>query len=412
MNIKKVFHIDVNSAYLSWEAAYQLQKGASLDLRIVPSAIGGDVEKRRGIILAKSIPASKKGVLTGQPLAKALIKCPEMIIVAPDYQRYVKASDSLVGLVKNYSPYIQRFSVDELFMDYVGHEDPVDVAYRLKEDVENTLGFTVNIGVGDNKLLAKMASDFKKPNMVHKLYKKDIPCKMWPLPVRSLFMVGSRTEAKLKSRDIYTIGDLARLSEEYIYRWMKKPGQTIWNFANGREYSGVRTFSSPIKSIGNSTTIPYDVYTQEEALQIILAICEMVGYRLRGEAMVASVVHLGYRSHDFQGFGMERKLKTLSSCTEDIYQMAKKIFKKIWNREGIRQLSVRVTNLSPASKVQLSLFAPINEERIRLNSSIDQIRNQHGLRSIQRSTFLHSGIPPLIGGVMEDLDYPMMTSQL
>lgn len=409
----KIFHIDVNSAYLSWEAAYSLNRGASVDIREIPAIIGGDAAKRHGIVLAKSIPAKSLGVQTGEPIASAKKKCPNLVCIPPDYDMYVDASNALVDLVKNYSPLVQRFSIDEMFADYISDkEDPVDKAHEIKDRIKRELGFTVNIGIGDNKLLAKMASEFKKPDMVHTLYEDEISKKMWPLPIRDLFMVGSKTEAKLLSRGIETIGDLARLDREYIKRWLKKPGIRIWEFANGIESSEVRIDEMPIKSIGNSTTIAFDISDQREALMVILAICEMVGFRLRALSIKSSVIYMGYKNSEFQKFGMQKKIYTPTNATEKIYDIAKNIFVKIWDKSPIRQISVRAGMLIDDYAVQLSLFDEYNESSENLNKSIDSIRSKYGLDSIQRSVFLNSGIKPIIGGVIQSREYPMMSSLL
>ncbi len=409
----KIFHIDVNSAYLSWEAAYMMQRGAAVDLRDIPSIVGGDIEKRHGIVLAKSIPAKKYDIQTGESVASAKIKCPTLVSVPPNYERYIIASNALVDIVKEYSPLVQRYSIDEMFMDYISSNgDPLATAHIIRERVKEELGFTVNIGVGDNKLLAKMASDFQKPDRVHTLYKNEIKEKLWPLPVRDLFMVGSRTEKKLHSRGIETIGDLANLSRDYIQRWLKKPGLTIWEFANGIESSNVRVDALPIKSVGNSTTIAFDVQTEREALMVILALSEMVALRLRAISMKSSVIHVGYKNSEFMHYGMERKLYSATNATETIYGMARKIFRKIWTGEPIRHLSVRAGRLTDDNAVQLSLFDDYKKDYDNLDEAIDSIRLKYGLKSIHRSIFLNSGISPVIGGVIEEEEYPMMSSLL
>lgn len=407
----KIFHIDVNSAYLSWEAAYRLQKGASVDLRDIPSAVGGDKDKRRGIVLAKSIPAKAFDIKTGEPLGSALDKCPQLEVVPANFERYLIASQALMDLVEGYSPLVQRFSVDEMFLDYEGRMDPVLYADMIRKDVKKTLGFTVNIGIGDNKLLAKMASDFIKPDMTHTLYKEEIPSKMWPLYIRDLFMIGSRTEAKLLSRGIETIGDLARLSPDYIYRWLKKPGLTIWEYANGLESSPVDPSSSPVKSIGNSTTTPFDVETEKEALMFILALSEMVGLRLRALGLKAQRVSLSIKYKDFTSFSTQRKTFSPMESTSSIYEEAKDLFQGFWNKDPLRQLGVRVSSLVTSDSWQMSLFSK-EEDPVELSRTIDGIRQEYGLGSIYRSSFLNSGIAPIIGGTQEDLDYPVMTSRL
>lgn len=407
----KIFHIDVNSAYLSWEAAYRIKSGEKLDLRTIPSIVGGDEKQRKGIVLAKSIPAKAFDIQTGEPIKSALKKCPYLKIVPPNYERYLKASNDLMKLMDKYSPYIQRFSVDEMFIDYKGWTNPISYGDMIREDVAKSLGFTVNVGIGDNKLLAKIASDFKKPDMTHTLYKEEIPKKLWPLPVKDLFMVGSRTERKLLSRGIETIGDLARLDPQYIESWLKKPGLLIWNYANGIENSPVSSKSGPIKSIGNSTTIPFDVETEDKALMIILALAEMVGLRLRSIRKKAWLVSTTIKYSDFTRQSKQRKLFSPINGTQSIYLEAKALFRDLWTGQAIRHLGVRVQGLEDADTKQLSFFAKYKDPP-KLNQAIDSIRYEYGLKSIQRSIFINSGISPIIGGTSEDLDYPMMTSLL
>lgn len=408
----KIFHIDVNSAYLSWEAVWRLQHGETLDLRDIPAIVGGDVKKRRGIVLAKSIPAKKFGILTGETVYAAQQKCPQLVSVPPNYERYRQASDSMVELIRNYSPYVQRYSVDEVFVDYKGDEDAREVAHQIRNEVRETLGFTVNIGIGDNKLLAKVASDFQKPDKVHTLYKEEVETKMWPLPVGDLFMVGRRTERKLNERGIYTIGDLAKLDRDYIYHWLKKPGLLIWEYANGIENSTVKNEGAPPKSVGNSTTTSFDVETEEEALLVLLGLTETVCMRLRDHEMYGQVVSVHFRNFDFVSARRERTLYSATDSTRTIYDMVKTLFREIWTGEPLRQLGVSVGRLTTNQITQLSLFQPINEREERRDQTVDSIRKRYGQTSLYRSGFLHSGIHPVIGGVIAEEDYPMMSSLL
>lgn len=408
----KIFHIDVNSAYLSWEAVWRLQHGESLDLRTIPAIVGGDVKKRRGIVLAKSIPAKKYGVQTGETVYAAQQKCPDLVSVPPNYERYRQASDAMVELVRMYSPYVQRYSVDEVFADYQGDDDPYLVAEEIRTTIRDTLGFTVNIGVGDNKLLAKVASDFQKPDRVHTLYREEIATKMWPLPVSDLFMVGRRTTKKLNDRGIYTIGDLANLDRDYIYHWLKKPGLLIWEYANGIENSTVKNEGDAPKSVGNSTTTAFDVETEEEALLVLLGLTETVCMRLRDHGMYGHVVSVHFRNFDFCSARRERTLYSATDSTRAIYSMVKTLFRELWTGEPLRQLGVCVSRLSPNDVTQLSLFEPFNAKEMRRDRAIDQLRKRYGQTSVYRSGFLHSGIHPVIGGVIAEEEYPMMSSLL
>lgn len=414
MKKRIIFHIDVNSAYLSWEAVYRLQHGAAIDLRDIPSIVGGDESKRHGIVLARSIPAKKFGILTGETIYSARQKCPNLTIVPPNYERYMKASNSMIKLLEGYSPYVQRYSIDEVFMDYSYNSEKnfLDTAYEIKERIRGELGFTVNIGIGPNKLLAKMASDFKKPNRVHTLFHDEIENKMWPLPVDELFMVGPRTKAKLNKRGIFTIGELAKLDREYIYSWLKKPGLVVWEYANGIENSPVRNTSLPIKSIGNSTTTSYDVDNRRESHMFLLALSEMVGMRVRNLEQCGRVISVSLKNDKFYSYSHQRKLSIATDSTNVIYRTAKKLFDEMWQGEPIRRFSVSISEFYSNEFQQLSLLEDYNEKEEILDKTIDKIRNKYGYNSIIRSCFLHSGVRPIIGGVVAEEDYPMMSSLL
>lgn len=409
-----IFHIDANSAYLSWEAVYRLQYGEKVDLRQIPSAIGGDEKSRHGIVLARSIPAKKYKINTGETLYSAREKCPNLVIVPPRYKLYIKASNAMINLLKEYSPLVQRYSIDEAFIDYSHNKNKNyrEVAYEIKERIKKELGFTVNIGIGPNKLLAKMASEFEKPDKIHTLFKEEIPKKMWPLPVEELFMVGSRTKEKLNSRGIFTIGQLAKQSPEYMDSWLKKPGLLIWKYSHGIEESPVRNEELPIKSIGNSTTTSFDVDNKREAYLFLLSLSETVGMRLREINRCGQVISIFLKDHNFYTYSHQIKLDTPTNSTNTIYKTAIKLFDKVWDEEPIRLFSVRVSELCSNDFYQLSIFNKEREKEKNLDKTIDKIRNKYGNTSIIRSSFLYSGIKPLTGGVIMEEEYPMMSSLL
>ncbi len=408
MENRIIFHLDANSAYLSWEAASRLQYGEKTDLRVIPSIVGGDQSKRQGIVLARSIPAKKYGIFTGESIYSAKQKCPNLVVIPPNYERYMKASNSMVELLEEYSPIIQRYSIDEVFLDYSNEEDYLNTAYEIKDRIKNELGFTVNIGIGPNKLLAKMASDFEKPNKVHTLFTNEIQNKMWPLPVEELFMIGSKTKAKLNGRGIFTIGELAKLDREYIYSWLKKPGLTIWNYANGIEDSPVKNIPPPVKSIGNSTTTSFDVDNKKEAHMILLAISEMIGMRIRSIKQQGSVVSVGLKDYKFYSYSHQKKLDIPTDSTNTIYKTSRKLFDKMWKGEPIRSFSISVSQLSSNDFFQLSLMEEYNKKEEILDNTIDKLRYKYGYDTVIRSCFLHSGIEPIIGGVVMEEEYPMM----
>ncbi len=413
MDGRVIFHIDVNSAYLSWEAAYRLQHGAEIDLREIPSIVGGDQEKRHGIVLAKSIPAKKYNIITGETIYSALQKCPNLTVIPPNYELYIKASDAMVHILREYSPNLQRYSIDESFLDYSHREKHwIDTAYEIKERIKKELGFTVNIGVSSNKLLAKMASDFKKPDMIHSLFPYEIRDKMWPLPVEDLFMVGSRTKYKLNSRGIFTIGELANLDQDYIYSWLKKPGLLIWEYANGIDKSMVRSNPLPVKSVGNSTTTSFDVDNKKEAHMVLLALSEKVGMRIRDIKQCGYVVSVKVKNNSFFSYSHQKRLDIPTDSTNTIYRTAKKLFDEIWQGEPLRHISLSLSDLLDNDFYQLSLFENSNQKEEILDDTIDKIRAKFGPESVFRSCFLYSGINPLIGGVVMEEEYPMMSSKI
>ncbi len=412
-----IFHIDVNSAYLSWEAVYRLQHGDSIDLREIPSIVGGDVKSRHGIVLAKSIPAKKYNIKTGETLFAAMQKCPDLAVIPPSYELYMKCSNAMVELLKDYSPHIQRYSIDECFLDYTTMEKhfgpPVEAANKMKDHIHKELGFTVNIGISENKLLAKMASDFSKPNKVHTLFKDEIEDKMWPLPVEDLFMVGHRTLPKLYSRGIKTIGDLANTDVSLVKYHLKSHGVMIWNYANGRENSSViSTTTIPIKGLGNSTTIAFDVEDRTTAHMIILSLVETTAMRLRASSFHTGLVCVHIKNIDFFSYSHQKKLHTVTDITNEIYKVATALFDEMWKGEPIRHLGVRLSELCNNDFFQCSIFHTNNYyKKLAMDRSIDNIRSKYGTKSVFRAGFLHSGLKPVTGGVSEE-EYPMMSSIL
>lgn len=300
-----IFHIDVNSAFLSFEAAYRLQKGCSLDLRNIPAVVGGDPSSRHGIVLAKSIPAKKYKIETGEPIYSAKIKCPKLYVVPPNFELYIMCSKAMVELFKTYTPLVEQFSIDECFLDFSNMENHYDdhilLANNIREHVKKELGFTVNIGISTNKLLAKVASDFKKPDLVHTLYPHEIKEKMWPCAVEDLFMVGKSTVKKLHNLNIFTIGDLANYDLKILKDVFKSHGETIWLFANGIENSKVKVLGkTSAKAMGNSRTIEFNVEDRSTAHKIILSLCETVAMRLRKSGNFASLVSISFRDYNFK----------------------------------------------------------------------------------------------------------------
>ncbi|HWJ02682.1 MAG TPA: DNA polymerase IV [Verrucomicrobiae bacterium] len=412
-----IFHVDANSAYLSWEAVYRLQHGDPLDLRTVPSVVGGDPATRHGIVLAKSIPAKKYQIQTGETVFNATMKCPHLVIVPPNYSLYRQCSDAMVEILREYSPLVQRFSVDECFMDFSGMdlilEDPVATAYTIKDRIKQELGFTVNVGVSTNKLLAKMASELKKPDRVHTIFPTEIKQKMWPLPVEELFMVGRATAAKLRTRGIQTIGDLANFDLQWLRQFLKSQGVLIWNYANGIDYSPVRPSGSiEVKGMGNSTTIPFDVENGQTASLVLLSLAESVSARLRQAGILGRLVSVSFRTNEFYSCSHQRKVSNPTDCTEEIWKIACELFNELWQGQPLRHMGLRVSELCQGDFIQTALFTKDYTKQRMADRAVDEIRAKYGIQAIHRSSFLHTRLRAVTGGVVENEEYPLMTSLL
>ena len=412
-----IFHIDANSAYLSWEAAYRLQQGEQLDLRLVPSVVGGDEKSRHGIVLTKSIPAKKFNIHTGETLYNARAKCPNIVIVPPRYWLYMKCSSAMNKIFQEYTPQIQRFSVDESFLDFSNMEhlypDYMRLATTIKERIKKDLGFTVNIGISNNKLLSKVASDFKKPDRIHTLFPHELEKKMWPLPIEDLFMVGRATAPKLHNLNINTIGDLANYDLKILNNKFKSHGQVIYNYANGIESSEVRKSNYiEIKGIGNSTTIPFDVEDKVTAHKVLLSLCETVSMRLRNSQNCCTVVSVSIRGIDMIFYSRQKKLIVATDSTRKIYEIVCYLFDNVWKGSPIRHLGVHITDFCCNDFYQCSLLDTFNYEKdSKLNKVVDEIRLKYGHKAISKSCFIHSGLSAMCGGIGEE-DFPLMSSIL
>ena len=416
-----IFHIDVNSAFLSWEAVYRLEhKGGRLDLREVASAVGGDISMRHGIILAKSIPAKKYEIQTGETVLEAQRKCRDLILVPPNYGLYEKCSFAFMNILREYSDVVEQYSIDEAFIDMTStchlFGTPEEAAYQIKERIKNELGFTVNVGISQNKLLAKMASDFQKPDRVHTLYLEEIREKMWPLSVSDLFFVGRATTKKLLSVGIRTIGDLANADVSWLKRLLKKHGEVIWKFANGIDFSPVLASPAANKGYGNSTTIPYDVVSIEAANKVLLALAETLGSRLRADEVQTEVLAVGIRYADiseeniFPFVSHQKKLLSPTNLTAEIYKEACELFLELWNGNAIRHLGIHTGKVQDEMSVrQLCLFDETDYEKLAgMDKMVDSIRERFGIDALKRAVFLGQTIDHMCGGISRekrDVDY-------
>ncbi len=404
-----IFHVDANSAFLSWTAVYRLKVlGEKQDLREVPSVIGGDRDSRHGIVLAKSIPAKKYGIQTGEPIFQALQKCPDLVIAPPDYSLYVEASRHFVEVLRRFSPKVEQYSIDEAWVDMTGTERlfgaPRLAAEKMRETIYKELGFTVNVGISTNKLLSKMAGDFEKPNKVHTLFPEEMEEKMWPLPVRDLFLVGSATEKKLHRLGIYTIGDLANTELKTLRSRFGKPGETLWHFANGRNADAVNPIPAGNKGYGNSVTTAEDVISREGGRQVLLSLCETVAARMRKDDKWGSCVAVHFRTADFNHYSHQMQLPGATHITREIFLAACKIFDEGWDGvTPLRQLGVQVTGLSDTPYRQFDFLSGETpqkyEKRLALDETVDALRDKYGETVIRRAKFTKKPEEHMAGGL-------------
>jgi DNA polymerase-4 len=412
--MRSIMHIDANSAYLSWTAVDLLEHGCSVDARTVPAVIAGDPANRHGIILAKSIPAKQYKIHTGESLCDAKQKCPGLLILPADYDLYLGCSDAMYDILSEYSDVIERYSVDECWLDYTASRrrfgDPVETAYAIKERIKSELGFTVNVGVSVNKLLAKMGSELQKPDRVHTLFEHEIEEKMWPLDVSELFFVGRATTRKLKNVGINTIGQIAK-TDPLLLKALLKPahGKLVYDYARGVDDSEVRPNNLIVqKGVGNSTTIAFDVDNRTEACQVLLALSERVGYRLRKMRAYGQVISVTIRNSELFFYRRQTKLHHLIGTTTEIYENACKVFDALWRGDLIRGLGVHLTDLYAENNRQLTMLDRDDEEKLRkIDRTVDKIRNAYGDGAIMRGVYANGELAPIQGGVNNG-DYLLM----
>ncbi len=408
------FHVEVNSAFLAWDAVWRLHHGETLDLRTVPSIVGGNQATRHGIVLAKSTPAKRYKIKTGEPVVSALSKCPNLKVVPPRYSIYEQASHELMEHLRAYSPTVERFSVDEAFVEYTGldslYGEPEEAARDLSRSIKEELGFTVNIGISNNKLLAKMAGELEKPDKVHTLWPDEVSKKLWHLPVGELYMVGRRTEKKLTDMGITTIGDLATQDPELLKHRLKSHGLMLWQFANGHHVDtgkgGAGNFQGMIpntaetigvKGMGNSATIAFDVKDHKTAHQVLLSLSETVSSRLRESQLRAHIIYVSYATHDFRRFSRQRRHATPTASTSDIYQRAVAVFDELWDQTPIRQMGVWTGGFTRQNYMQTSFIDTTWKGEL-ADHAVDSMRLKFGDKAVFRGSMLNSRVRHMIGG--------------
>ena len=389
-----IMHIDVNNAFLSWTAVLLLKQGFKYDIRNSYAIIGDEDNKRHGIVLAKSTPIKKLGVVTAEPIFMARRKCPSLKVYKPNYKWYKKMSDSLFELISKYTPDIQKMSIDECFLDYgpVKHlyGDEVEFAYKLKDEIKNTLGFTVNIGIANSRLCAKMASDFSKPNKVHTLFESEIEGKMKPLPIEDLFFVGKRTALKLRNLGINTIGDLSKCSYEFLYPYFKNQSLKLIESANGIDNSIIERDRGVTKGLSNSTTLNHNLIHKSEVLEILEAISENLTSQLRKEGRYANVVRVQLKDSNFKNYTHQVKLENPTSNTSVVYEISKKLLDEMWKDNPIRLVGLALDGLSSELSYQTSLFDMPEEfeQNKDLDSAVDKLKVKYGIDVIKKASLL------------------------
>ena len=393
-----IFHIDVNSAYLSWTAVEQLKNGAKVDLREIPAIIGGDQKSRHGVVLAKSPAAKRYGIRTGEPVANAFRKCPNLAMYPPDHKMYREKSRRLMEYLRTFTKEIEQVSVDECYMDFTSIADhyssPVEGAAVIKDGIRERFGFTVNIGISTNKLLAKMASDFEKPDRIHTLFPDEIREKMWPLPIGDLYMAGRSSVETLKKLEINTIGDLAQADLKLVMLHLKSHGKMLWEFANGIGGSVVQAEPEEAKGIGNSTTLSEDAATVEEVQPVFRKLAESVGNRLKKAGKRAGMVSMEIRYYDFRNVSHQVQLEKPSNDPEVLYRTACSLFLEIWSGEPVRLLGIRTSKLADEGEPeQLSIFdielpKEPDEKHKKLKKAMDELNARFGEGAVVKASLM------------------------
>lgn len=389
MEKRIIFHIDVNNAFLSWSAVKLLNNGYKIDIRKIPSIIGGDESKRRGIVLAKSPIAKKYGIKTAETLYSARKKCPKLKVFSPDYEWYYKQSRLFHNYLKQYSPNILKYSVDEAFIDFTGtkymYNDYIKLAYKIKDDIKSKFGFTVNVGIANNMLCAKMASDFQKPDRVHTLFRDEVKTKMWPLPIEDLFMVGKSSSKILRAIGINTIGDLANCDIRILKKHFKNQAQFLLDSANGIDYSKVEKSISKTESISTTETLIKDISDKEELKDILFRQTDDVSRQLRKKEKYCNVVAIIYKNNNFESYTKQIKLDNATNDTNEIYKVVLHLLNISFRGEPIRLIGVRLADLSSDRIEQISLF----DKEIKKDSTsadfqkvVDSLNSKFGSNSV------------------------------
>ncbi len=390
MNERIILHSDLNNFYASVECLYHPE------YRGKPLAVLGDPEARHGIVLAKNYEAKSRDVRTGDPKWMAEQKCPGIVFVPPHYDLYMKHSRLVRQIYSEYTDQVEPYGLDECWLDVTGSTrlfgSGEEIADKIRKRVKSELGVSVSVGVSFNKIFAKLGSDLKKPDATTVIECDRFKEVVWPLPVKELLYVGRATHNKLKRRGISTIGDLANANPESLKFWLGKMGIVLWQFANGLDTSPVSNIGakSLIKTVGNSTTAPRDLISDEDIRIILTVLCESVSARLREYGFICRTVQLGIRDNELEWIERQGKLEIPNRTAKSIFELSFALYKKHANGKPVRSLSVRACDLEPVDFMQLSLLPETRrlEKQEELESVVDGLRSRFGHFSVQRGIML------------------------
>lgn len=389
MKPRIIFHIDVNNAFLSWSAIYLLKQGYPTDIRKIPAVIGGSEEKRHGVVLAKSPVAKKYGIKTAETLYSARKKCPNLQVFPPNHEWYYEMSRLFHEYLKQFSPICQKYSIDEAYLDLTGmhyiYDDYTKLAYQIKDEIKKRFGFTVNVGIANNMLCAKMASDFEKPDKVHTLFLEEIKTKMWPLPIENLFMVGKKTASDLRGLGINTIEELALADIVMLQKHFKNQAQFLKDSANGLDPSKVEKNESKSPSISISETLAKDIDDLEMLEEILFRQASEVSRQLRSKNKYCKVVAIIYKNSNFESYSKQSKMQNATNNTNKIYKEAKKLLRIGWRKDPIRLIGLRLTELTDYIQKQISLFdqeQDFRKEDEKFQKTMDEINKKFGKNTL------------------------------
>ena len=380
-----IFHIDVNNAFLSWTAVQLLEEGYNIDIRTIPAIIAGDESKRHGIVLAKSPIAKKYGIVTAETIYQAKMKCPNLKIFSPNHEIYQRKSKQLMNYLKKFTPIMEQFSIDECFLDMTGtkylYTNHLELAYKIKDEIKEKFGFTVNVGIGNNKLCAKMASDFEKPDKVHTLLKSEIKEKLWPLPVNDLFMCGKKTSIELNKMNIYTIKDLAEYDFQKLEKKFKSQAKYLKQAAWGIDESKVEERKDKRQSISTTRTLPHDEENKEKLKEVLFVQTEDVCRQLREQNLYASTIAIIYKDKYFKSTTVQEQLENATDNTKEILKKINSLFDKSYNNIPVRLIGVRLANLTKFKNTQVSIFdteIDNDSKEESIQKTVDKINKKFG----------------------------------